>query len=67
MNAAASASGSSSPKNFSSPFLESGIEGFEEQAAKEAGEHFHGKEVARAAGDPALVIGGKSTAGDDTV
>ena len=47
--------------------MESRIEGFEEQAAEEAGEHFHGKEVARSAGDPALVIGGKSAAGDNAV
>ena len=55
------------PEELQFAVLESGIEGFEEQAAKDAGEHFHGKEVARSAGDPALVIGGKSTAGDDTV
>jgi hypothetical protein len=43
------------------------VERFEEQAAEQAGQNAHGKKEARQAGDPALVVRRKTTAGNDAV
>jgi hypothetical protein len=47
--------------------VESVFQFFEKEPPEQAGEHAHGKEKARHAGDPALVILRQTAAGNHTV